>query len=1842
MGITQVQFATMSYSNASLGTGTFENYTAAVTAPDVFPGMTYTLKVTLGPSYDQWIVAWIDYNGDGDYADAGETVVSSTTYLAYSNTHSFNITIPAGAKTGTTRLRVSSQYYYYASTTNSCGPQYYGDVEDYNIRIMALSGFDCALTKLVAPATFGVGNNTIVARFTNMKKDTIKWLNLGYQLDNLTPVLVNKFDNAGTLKLSAGQSYDYTFATAMNIATKGNHTLKIWVGKVNDSIPDNDKSNDTLRLNFCTAMGGTYTIGATASDYPSVNAAVTDLAKCGIYAPVTFNIKDGTYTGKITIPEILGSSATNTITFDGKDYTKVKLTYNGPSNTDRATILLNGAKYLTFKNIYIEGTNTNYAAGVMMMNKANYNNFYNCKITVPNYTSSYLQPVVATSTEGSPQGYADNANFNIFTKCIIEGGYYGVSLVGTSSNVYSSGNQFISCSLANHYYTGFYLYYMGETTIQLCKIIVNTQYTSSYGIYSYYTRHTNIDANVINAGQYGIYLYMDNYYFTGDSSKITNNIIDKFSNTSYNNGIYAYYNYNQRILNNTISVKGSYAGSYSYSAILVYYGYANWIYNNILISSGNNLLLAFYPYPYTEAKVNYNIYLYSGAGNMFYSNGLYYSDLVGWKSSTQGLVLNHDNNSYENLQVGFVSSTDLHLAATYNPKMGKLFGLVNDVDGPNRCPYETAIGADESSYPVIKPKSSFYTADTVCHSSPVTFINRAPKSANQGYWWYLNGVLQAKTYNFTYTFPSGKQFDTIALVTANCGGRDTFTKIVLVDDPKRGPIADFVSDLNVAETYYPVAFSDISTFCPDTWEWQVKPAFIYNPSFGYVSTHSFIVPTNKASRNPVISFDYPGVYEVCLKVSNVKDSSKVCKPKYVTVIPSQWMCLYVFPEVSAALKGYLFDDGGPTSAYSTGVKNCSMMLNPCAAAVDITFSQFEVGTGDYLRIYEGKTNLGKPLWDVAAYGTNGLTGNMTNPAFKTTYSSKTGEMFIQWVTDAATVGNGYIATWEAKGGAFPAPDAKFDCPDTICFGTEVTFENLSTHMAGSTYDWDFTNSGFTESNAENPTYKFMFSGTYDVRLVVGDCGGMDTFYKKVEVIQPSAAPKTDFIADLTHPVAGVDMVTLSDMSVGCADKYSWSITPNTFSNVSGYPNGKVVKVKFNSKGCYDIKLISEYGGFKDSLEKICYINAITYCNPTADNLNADIGISEVALGTIHNSTAIGKEAYTDYTATNSTYLDVEATEVLTLERNTNFNNIDRKAWIDWNQDGDFDDAGELLGHEQNGKGLSWSKSFKVPANAELGGTRLRVSGVLSGTANNACGSRLFGEVEDYRVFVRPDGTGPVITLLGNDTITIAQCDTYKEDGATAMDNIDGNVSWKIKIATNLDVNTEGSYYVTYNVSDTMGNKAKEVKRLVIVTKDITPPVITLKGNAVNYHEVYNSFVDPGYTATDNCAGIKTVDIVSTLDANTLGTYSILYTAYDKAGNTSSVTRTITVGDTTNPIINLLGYATYDIEVHHAFTDLGVTITDNYCSVNPLSIIGTIDIHKLGSYTIIYRTKDCNGNGPVEVQRIVNVVDTTKPVIVSAPYKMGDEIVMNVKHNIADYLPMMTNSDNYDKGLTGNWFGEFYINYPTGVPTTIGTYKAEYEVTDLSGNKSITYFMIKVVDLDAPVITLTDATPLVKICRWKEVAPAMLTATATDNYDASVSVVVSGSYNDSYLGPRYEGFYAIRFNATDVAGNKAKELVRYVDVVYCETSIADGNDDSRINIYPNPTSGMFTLTLDLPVSANLSVSVLNTLGEVIKTVNEGISTGGNYQFDLSDFSSGIYFVRIQTGSEVIVKQITVSK
>ena len=189
---------------------------------------------------------------------------------------------------------------------------------------------------------------------------------------------------------------------------------------------------------------------------------------------------------------------------------------------------------------------------------------------------------------------------------------------------------------------------------------------------------------------------------------------------------------------------------------------------------------------------------------------------------------------------------------------------------------------------------------------------------------------------------------------------------------------------------------------------------------------------------------------------------------------------------------------------------------------------------------------------------------------------------------------------------------------------------------------------------------------------------------------------------------------------------------------------------------------------------------------------------------------------------------------------------------------------------------------------------------------------------------------------------------------------------------------EGEYTIT--TTDAAGNVSTG-KTIIDLTAPVATPSYTEKTIEVNSVEEFTDF--PTFEITDKYTKNIEAKLVSgKVDPTNVGSYKLVYRATDEAGNYSEVTVTVNVVDTTAPEVEP-SYTTKKVKEDSAdeFTDFPTfKVTDNSKGdVKEELISGSVNIHKVGIYKLVYRFTDESGNY-TDKTIIVKVVDTTAPTI----------------------------------------------------------------------------------------------------------------------------------------------------------------------------------------------------------------------------------------------------------------------
>ena len=285
------------------------------------------------------------------------------------------------------------------------------------------------------------------------------------------------------------------------------------------------------------------------------------------------------------------------------------------------------------------------------------------------------------------------------------------------------------------------------------------------------------------------------------------------------------------------------------------------------------------------------------------------------------------------------------------------------------------------------------------------------------------------------------------------------------------------------------------------------------------------------------------------------------------------------------------------------------------------------------------------------------------------------------------------------------------------------------------------------------------------------------------------------------------------------------------------------------------------------------------------------------------------------------------------------------------------------------------------------------------------------------------------------------------------------------------------------------------------------------------------------TASDNCDGDVPVVFsqVSTKDESACaGEYTITrtWTATDCSGNTASHVQTITVQDTSDPVLSGVP-ADVIVECSAVPPPAIVTATDN-CDPNPVVTPTSVTIPgACADEYIIQRTwtaTDCSGNVASKTQT-VTVVDTTAPVIDGVP---GDELVE------CDAVPapvVLTATDNCGPapevifGQTRT-DGNCEFNY---------VLTRTWSATDRCGRTTTVSQQVEVQDSTPPVIEMCPEHDTIDIC--VEAVGVAPTLTVTDNCGAPTTVDASCCFDGTGVTRTY--------SIEDSCGNAAVDCTQMI-------------------------------------------------------------------------------------------------
>lgn len=403
-----------------------------------------------------------------------------------------------------------------------------------------------------------------------------------------------------------------------------------------------------------------------------------------------------------------------------------------------------------------------------------------------------------------------------------------------------------------------------------------------------------------------------------------------------------------------------------------------------------------------------------------------------------------------------------------------------------------------------------------------------------------------------------------------------------------------------------------------------------------------------------------------------------------------------------------------------------------------------------------------------------------------------------------------------------------------------------------------------------------------------------------------------------------------------------------------------------------------------------------------------------------------------------------------------------------------------------------------------------------------------------------DSVPPVITLIGSSSVSVPINSVYNDPGATAEDNLDGDITNQIQVTGGVNTGVAGTYILTYRVSDSSGNQATPRSRTVVVG-DYIPPVITLFGSSTVNLAEGDEYVDAGALAVDNAESDISHRLVVTNEVDTShpGTYLVRYNVTDSAGNIAQeVIRTVNVADITKPVITLLGDNPALATIGEPYVDAGVLVIDNADGDITEQVVTDNQVNTAvgGTYIVRYNVADFSGNVADEVVRTVFVqnADGVPPEI----QLIGSSIVTITQGDVYNDAGA-TALDDFDGDVTDD------IVVTSNVDTeAAGTYQVRYNVADRAGNNAtevVRTVVVREPDVEPPLITL-EGSANVSVFQHDVYVDAGATAHDARDGNVTAAIEVDGNVDVSTVG-----VYQVRYNVEDSSGNQANEVVRTVSV-----------------------------------------------------------------------------------------------
>jgi hypothetical protein len=440
--------------------------------------------------------------------------------------------------------------------------------------------------------------------------------------------------------------------------------------------------------------------------------------------------------------------------------------------------------------------------------------------------------------------------------------------------------------------------------------------------------------------------------------------------------------------------------------------------------------------------------------------------------------------------------------------------------------------------------------------------------------------------------------------------------------------------------------------------------------------------------------------------------------------------------------------------------------------------------------------------------------------------------------------------------------------------------------------------------------------------------------------------------------------------------------------------------------------------------------------------------------------------------------------------------------------------------------------------------------------------------------------------------------------------IDENPAWSAGALARVVVNYPTSPIVPIALNDTLSEDSES-----------TGNYLDVQGNDYDGNgDIMTTSIIYGPTSGGNAVVVNGDSIQYAPGTGFCGVDTIVYSVCDPGSLCDTAYVYITIVDIVDPVAvcqNVSVYLSSAGTASIAAADLDGGSTDN-CS--PLSLIADItafDCTDIGSPVDVILTVTDSFSNSMACTATVTVLDTVSPVLASCPADMTMVANSSGCLGIASWVPP-TSSDNCGSPVMTS-------SHDIGDTFAIGVTTVSYLLVDDSGNQDSCSF----------TVTITNGLSLTTV----------VTDETASSSNGSIDLTVTGAIGPAIYDWDNDGT-GDNDDAEDLSGiSSGTYQVIVIDSLGCQdtsavfvdniTGIVEQPTKFSVSIYPNPTSGHFTI--DAFSLSKLNVEVVDLLGKRIAFQS---AIENKHDIDLTGESPGIYLVKISSENQLVTKKVVV--